>query len=161
MTTDGIAWSSGQARFKKTTYTNDQVEPPPNWALQYPNGYDDQHPIPDLSTFYPLQVWMKTAALPIFSKLALRNGDQAMKAGSYQVDIVYSIILETQINLDFPVIEYNGTKTMVLSTRTVIGGQNQFLGIAYIVVAGVCILLGVAFAARNFIKPRLQLFIRN
>jgi hypothetical protein len=43
---------------------------------------------------------------------------------------------------------------MVLSTRTVIGGQNPFLGIAYIVVAGLCILLGAIFTARHLIKPR-------
>lgn len=43
---------------------------------------------------------------------------------------------------------------MVLSTRTVIGGQNSFLGIAYIVVAGLCILLGAIFTARHLIKPR-------
>jgi hypothetical protein len=43
---------------------------------------------------------------------------------------------------------------MVLSTRTVIGGQNDFLGIAYLVVAGLCILLGAIFTARHLIKPR-------
>ena len=43
---------------------------------------------------------------------------------------------------------------MVLSTRTIIGGQNNFLGIAYLVVAGLCILLGAIFTARHLIKPR-------
>jgi hypothetical protein len=102
MTTDGIAWASDQARFKKTTYTNDQVEPPPNWAIMYPNGYTDDRPIPDLSTFYPLQVWMKTAALPTFGKLALRNGDEVMKAGSYQIDVVYSMSILFHIDDRFP-----------------------------------------------------------
>jgi hypothetical protein len=87
MTNQTIAWSSDSARFGQTTYTNDQVEPPPNWALQYPNGYTDAQPIPDLSTFYELQVWMRTAGLPTFSKLALRNPNEVMKAGTYQVDI--------------------------------------------------------------------------
>ena len=87
MTNQTIAWASDSARFGKTTYTNDQVEPPPNWALQYPNGYTDAQPIPDLSTFYELQVWMRTAGLPTFSKLALRNPNEVMKAGTYQVDI--------------------------------------------------------------------------
>ena len=51
----------------------------------------------------------------------------------------------------------------MLSTRTVIGGQNNFLGIAYLVVAGLCILLGAIFTARHLIKPRfplLKLFLR-
>jgi LEM3 (ligand-effect modulator 3) family / CDC50 family len=87
MTSHNIAWASDRARFKKTTYTNEQVEPPPNWALRYPEGYTDDNPIPDLSTFYDLQVWMRTAGLPTFSKLALRNEKQIMKAGTYQINI--------------------------------------------------------------------------
>lgn len=56
--------------------------------------------------------------------------------------------------LDFPVLEYSGTKSIVISTSTVIGGKNPFLGIAYIVVAGLCILLGLGFTAAQLIKPR-------
>ena len=62
--------------------------------------------------------------------------------------------VQQMLIIDFPVTEYGGTKTLVLSTRTVIGGQNNFLGIAYIVVAGLCILLGAIFTARHLIKPR-------
>jgi hypothetical protein len=59
------------------------------------------------------------------------------------------------------VTEYGGTKTLVLSTRTVIGGQNSFLGIAYVVVAGLCILLGALFTARHLIKPRYSPILTN
>jgi hypothetical protein len=90
MTTQDIAWLSDTARFAKTVYKNDEVEPPPNWALQYPNGYTDENPIPNLATFYELQVWMRTAGLPTFSKLALRNAQETMKAGTYQIDIAMS-----------------------------------------------------------------------
>ena len=162
MTSQNIAWSSDSARFGKTTYTNDQVMPPPNWVLRYPNGtYDDAHPLPDLPTWYEFQVWMRTAGLPTFSKLALRNVDEVMTAGTYQIDIDMSITSDSvrwELMVDFPVTEYGGTKTLVLSTRTVIGGQNNFLGIAYIVVAGLCILLGAIFTARHLIKPRYPLF---
>lgn len=43
---------------------------------------------------------------------------------------------------------------MLISTRTVMGGKNPFLGIAYIVVGGLCILLGALFTATHLIKPR-------
>ena len=56
--------------------------------------------------------------------------------------------------LDFLVSEFGGTKSILLSTRTVMGGKNPFLGIAYIVVGGICILLGALFTATHLIKPR-------
>lgn len=56
--------------------------------------------------------------------------------------------------LDFPVTLYSGTKSILISTRTVMGGRNPFLGIAYIVVGGLCIILGAVFTITQFIKPR-------
>ncbi len=49
---------------------------------------------------------------------------------------------------------YGGTKSMVISTRTVMGGKNPFLGIAYVAVGGICILLGTLFTVTHLIKPR-------
>ena len=58
------------------------------------------------------------------------------------------------IGTDFPVTVYGGTKSIVVSTRTVMGGKNPFLGIAYVVVGGLCVLLGALFTATHLIKPR-------
>jgi LEM3 (ligand-effect modulator 3) family / CDC50 family len=87
MTTEGISWSSDSELYKKTSYTRDQVEPPPNWRNRYPDGYTADHDIPDLSKYEEFQVWMRTAGLPTFSKLARRNDNMTMKAGTYQIDI--------------------------------------------------------------------------
>lgn len=87
MTNQSIAWSSDSELYRKTDYRNDEAAPPPNWALRYPDGYTDENPIPDLSQYEEFQVWMRTAGLPTFSKLALRNDDDAMTAGIYQMDI--------------------------------------------------------------------------
>ena len=85
MTNDSIAWDSDAELYKKTKYTADQVSPPPNWERRYPDGYTDG--IPDLSQYEEFQVWMRTAGLPTFSKLALRNDNDVMVAGTYQLQI--------------------------------------------------------------------------
>ncbi|PYH41179.1 CDC50/LEM3 family protein [Aspergillus saccharolyticus JOP 1030-1] len=142
MTNKGIAWDSDKQLIKKTQYDKWQVVPPPNWHDRYPNGYVDG--IPNLHEDEEFMVWMRTAALPAFSKLSRRNDTSAMAAGSYQLDI------EDR----FPVTEYGGTKSILISTRTVIGGQNPFMGIAYVVVGGVCIVLGALFTIAHLVRPR-------
>lgn len=143
MTTEGIAWDSDRKRYGKTKYTPDQVVPPPNWVERYGENYTVET-MPDLTNWGEFHVWMRTAGLPMFSKLARRNDKDVMMAGTYQVNITYN----------FPVMEYAGTKSMVISTSTVMGGKNPFLGIAYIVVSGLCVLLGALFTARHLFQPR-------
>lgn len=143
MTNNGIAWSSDKNRFKKTQYNASDVVPPPNWAERYPDGYNDTN-MPDLSEWEELQNWMRTAGLPTFSKLALRNDNDDFGPGIYEVEI----------GMNFNTTVYNGKKMMVISTRTAIGGKNNFLGIAYIVVAALCCALGITFLLHHLIRPR-------
>jgi len=56
--------------------------------------------------------------------------------------------------IGFPASKYGGTKSVLISTRTVIGGRNDFLGIAYVVVGGLCVLLGTIFTLTHLVKPR-------
>lgn len=86
MTTKGIAWDSDKDLYKTTSYTIDEVSPPPNWRLRYPT-YNASFPLPDLHNDEGFQVWMRTAGLPTFSKLAMRNDTATMPSGRYQVDI--------------------------------------------------------------------------
>jgi len=144
MTNKNIAWDSDKARFGKTKYTSDQVLPPPNWAERYENGRYTNDTMPNIHEDEEFQAWMRTAGLPIFSKLALRNDTGRMSQATYRINIDYR----------FPVREYSGTKSIVISTRTVMGGKNPFLGIAYVVVGGLAVLLGALFTARHLIKPR-------
>ena len=143
MTTTGIAWSSDRALYKPTTYTFDQVVPPPNWRKMYPE-YNSTLLPPNLQEWEAFQVWMRTAGLPDFSKLAKRNDTGTMDHGRYQIDIWD----------EFDVTVFGGTKSILISTRTVMGGKNPFLGIAYLVVGGVCIVLGAIFTATHIVKPR-------
>lgn len=84
MTKKGIAWDSDKELIKKTEYEPGAVVPPPNWRERYPN-YDNG--IPNLHEDEDFMVWMRTAALPTFSKLSRRNDNESMQSGRYRLDI--------------------------------------------------------------------------
>jgi len=79
-------------------------------------------------------VWMRTATLPTFTKLYRKIEDTTIPAAS---------TLELTISNSFPSQKWDGTKSIVLSTTSWIGGRNHFLGIAYITVGMTCFMLAV------------------
>ena len=79
-------------------------------------------------------VWMRPAALPDFRKLWGKI-EKDMNKGEYTLTIVNN----------YPVKSFEGEKYFILSTVNVLGGKNYFLGIIYLVVAGVCIISGFLF----------------
>ncbi|CAB4069664.1 CDC50 family protein chat-1,Cell cycle control protein 50A,Cell cycle control protein 50B [Lepeophtheirus salmonis] len=87
-----------------------------------------------------LMVWMRTAALPSFRKLYRRINhtgifEDGLPKGKYYFYIDYK----------YRVHQFAGTKSVVLSTRTLMGGKNNFLGIAYVIHGCVCFSVGVVF----------------
>jgi len=159
-----IAWESDKKLYGESKYNWSEVAVPPNWINRYPNGYSDAYH-PDLVNDEHFQVWMRLAGLPTFSKLYQRNDVEPMIIGTYTVDIDHRklSILPHQRPLnrtdhfpfqEFNVTEYGGTKSIIISSRTVMGGKNPFLGIAYVVVGGICIVLGALFTVTHLIKPR-------
>lgn len=91
MTNKGIAWDSDKALYGPTKYKPTDIAVPPNWRKQYPEeGYSDRNPPPNLEEYEELQVWMRTAGLPAFSKLAMRNDKEKMACGTYRLDITDS-----------------------------------------------------------------------
>ncbi len=92
MTDKGIAWDSDRSLYGPTAYKWYEVAPPPNWQERYPDGYTPENPPPNLQEDEAFQVWMRTAGLPTFSKLALRNDIKAMEVGWYRIDIHDSML---------------------------------------------------------------------
>lgn len=90
MTNKGIAWNSDKALYAPTKYDPADITPPPNWFLRYQDGYTSEN-LPDLENDEAFQVWMRTAGLPNFSKLAMRNDNETMQCSMYQVDIQNSM----------------------------------------------------------------------
>lgn len=91
MSETGIAWDSDKDLFKNISSATklDSVAVPLNWRMRYPNGYTASNPPPNLGTDEHFMVWMRTAGLPTFSKLYMRNDTQEMAKGMYQVDILH------------------------------------------------------------------------
>lgn len=90
MTAKGIAWNSDKALYGSTKYNPADITPPPNWRLRYQDNYTSEN-LPDLENDEAFQVWMRTAGLPNFSKLAMRNDNETMQCSMYQVDIENSM----------------------------------------------------------------------
>ncbi|EKM82873.1 hypothetical protein AGABI1DRAFT_111436 [Agaricus bisporus var. burnettii JB137-S8] len=148
-TDKGIAWNGEQNKYTENPVSSrgysdyNQIVPPPNWRLRYPDGYNESN-IPNLREDEHFQNWMRTAGLPTFTKLYGRNDNDVLREGIYRI----------VIGLNFPVVNYKGTKSFVVSTVSWIGGKNPFLGWAYIASSALFILLATLGTARHLIRPR-------
>ncbi|XP_067126950.1 cell cycle control protein 50A [Centruroides vittatus] len=114
--------------------------PPPNWRKpvwqldlkdENNNGYQNED----------LIVWMRTAALPTFRKLYRRINHNQERFKNGLPNGTYKLV----VDYNYPVTSFKGTKRMILSNTSWLGGKNSFLGIAYIVVGSICLVLAVIF----------------
>lgn len=143
LTNKGIARSVDKDRYKRTSYLPSNIVPPPNWHHMFPNGYNSTN-IPNLETWEEFQIWMRTAALPEFYKLALKNTTHELPRGHYTYDI----------KMHYPVASFNGTKSFVLTTNDIIGAKNISLGILYLIVAIASAFFAIIFLAKIVIRPK-------
>ncbi|CAD6570597.1 MAG: hypothetical protein TREMPRED_005916 [Tremellales sp. Tagirdzhanova-0007] len=136
-TQQGIAWHGIAKNYVTSPAYASPTDalPPPNWKLMYPDGYTNETGFPNLRDNEHFQVWMRIAALPTFRKLWARNDQEVMKS-------------------DYPVKQFSGTKSIVISNVSWIGGKQPFLGWAYIAAALLCVALAIAGLIRHLVKPR-------
>ncbi|KIJ29888.1 hypothetical protein M422DRAFT_784168 [Sphaerobolus stellatus SS14] len=139
-----IAWPGERKKYAVMPgYNVSEIVPPPNWHDRFPNGYTKEN-IPNFQEDEHFQNWMRTAGLPTFSKLWGRNDNNDMVKGSYSITI----------GMNYPVTEFGGTKSIVISTVAWSGGKNAFLGWAYVGASGLFVLLAILGTIRHLIKPR-------
>lgn len=86
-TKDGLSWAHEGDLYGKTAYKPEDVAVPPFWVEQWPNGSYTGQTLPDLHTWEEFQVWMRTAGLPTFSKLAQKNDKDTLREGTYRMKI--------------------------------------------------------------------------
>jgi len=153
-----IAWHSDKE--KKFVNADGASSAPSGWAPKEASGVTATDTL-YLKNMYPMLemdaahggegvknehfiVWMRTAALPNFRKLY----------GRIDAGIEKGINLDFTVVSRFPVDSFKGTKTIVLSTTSWLGGKNPFLGYAYFGVGGLCIVLAILFFIKNVFCPR-------
>jgi len=90
-------------------------------------------------------VWMRTPALSSFRKLWGRIDGQTL----HKNDLVTVNITNNWNSYDF-----KGKKYIVLSTSSWLGGANNFLGVAYVVIGVISFTLGLLYAAVAVLKGR-------
>jgi hypothetical protein len=134
-----IAWEADRDTKFKDLYDPVTSEPlPDDLTREAPTGslptLEDQH----------LMVWMRTAGISTFRKLN-RKVDRSFAEGDQ---------LRITVDDQFPVSDFDGTKSVVISSVSWIGGKNYFLAYSYIITGGICFFLGLLFLLKQCIAPR-------
>ncbi|ERN17057.1 hypothetical protein AMTRI_Chr09g33350 [Amborella trichopoda] len=133
-----ISWKSDRDnKFGKDVY-------PKNFQSGRLIGGAKLDPNKSLSEQEDLIVWMRTAALPTFRKLY----------GRIEADLLANEKITVKIENNYNTYSFGGKKKLVLSTTGWLGGKNDFLGIAYLLVGGLCFFMALLFMIVYLAKPR-------
>ncbi|KAI3466840.1 hypothetical protein Pfo_023503 [Paulownia fortunei] len=133
-----IAWKSDRDhKFGKQVY-------PFNFQNGTLIGGANLDPNIPLSDQEDLIVWMRTSALPTFRKLY----------GRIEEDLDADDIISVKLLNNYNTYSFSGSKKLVLSTSSWLGGHNNFLGIAYISAGASFIFIAFVFMLLHVKNPR-------
>ena len=131
-----IAWKSDLEKFEATRQITDETtnqNERQNWQnITLPDTND-----------HDFMVWMRTSTIGTFYKLHRIINGQSLKKGN---------VLEFTIKNYFDVSSFEGTKSIVITTNSSIGGKNNVLGIAFMTIGSISLLTAVCF--RLLIPPK-------
>jgi len=128
--TDGVCWRYYYPNDDTTQYLHETYPK----VISPLKGVTDEHFI----------VWMRSAALPKFRKLY----------GYIDKPITKGTELTFQIDANWIVDRFNGSKTLVLTTTSMFGGKNPALGRYFIGVGIFCLISALFFGVKHAIWPR-------
>jgi len=107
-------------------------------------------------------VWERVAALPTFKKLyriircVPSTANPTCTVGGSNGKLFAGDTLTVTVDNQYDMNAYKGSKYVVISTTSWLGGRNNFLGAAWITVGGLCFLLAFIFAIATLIRPPPQ-----
>mmetsp|Transcript_24012 Transcript_24012/g.38701 ORF Transcript_24012/g.38701 Transcript_24012/m.38701 type:complete len:192 (-) Transcript_24012:479-1054(-) len=117
-----IAWESDDDKFLNISNPDDLAD------VSRIGTEGNTLPLPTSQEF---RVWFRVAGFPRFSKLHRKINDMDFEAGD---------TLELTIQNNFRVSDFDGEKHVMLSTVTILGGENFFLGSVYVIVGCLCLI---------------------
>jgi LEM3 (ligand-effect modulator 3) family / CDC50 family len=89
-------------------------------------------------------VWMRIATQPDFRKLY----------GWINQPILKGETLTFQINANYVVTRFQGSKTLLVGTTSIFGGRNPYLAPVFIWVGVFCLVAGTFFSLKQYFRPR-------
>eukprot|EP01053_Blabericola_migrator_P004242 Blabericola_migrator_1__4241@NODE_22_length_22262_cov_139_742014_g19_i0_p8_GENE_NODE_22_length_22262_cov_139_742014_g19_i0NODE_22_length_22262_cov_139_742014_g19_i0_p8_ORF_typecomplete_len344_score47_42CDC50/PF03381_15/2_1e02CDC50/PF03381_15/2_6e68Neurensin/PF14927_6/0_82Neurensin/PF14927_6/39Tetraspanin/PF00335_20/18Tetraspanin/PF00335_20/2_1SfLAP/PF11139_8/34SfLAP/PF11139_8/1_4DUF1700/PF08006_11/12DUF1700/PF08006_11/4DUF5362/PF17319_2/9_8DUF5362/PF17319_2/4_5e03DUF5362/PF17319_2/20CD20/PF04103 len=134
---DELLWTSAyKSHFKNPDGDSASLQKLDQWLSEdiFPGKMENAH----------FNVWMRNAALPNFRKL---YGKLTSKI---------ALPITVTIHNRYPVEYFGGTKMVVLSQASWMGGKNPFLGIIYITLGTLLFLLGLFMCIKNRRDPRIM-----
>ena len=138
----GIAWESDRSEKFSSSVINPNIHTQTSPLIQF--AFGENFTLPDTDD-EDLMVWMRISNLPVFRKFYRKIESLSLPAGS---------TLQFEIQNNYDISQFEGEKSIVITTTSFLGGKNEFLGWSYIAVSLLCLLLSITMQIKQTLAPR-------